>query len=344
MAEPPALAIVGGETLLGNDLREVLSESILGTNLKLAGSVEEASVAILSEQSGEPVVLTAVDEETLSEARIVFFAGTAESTRKALTRMGKAHPLLIDLTYALDDRPEARLRAPSAEPPGAVAGISPISVIAHPAAIVLGTFCRRLHAAFPVQRSVAQIFAPASEQGRGGIDELQQQTVDLLSFRPAAKRLFDAQLSFNVLARYGEEAPIGLEATELRIEKHLATLLAHQQPVPMPSVRVVQVPVMHGYSISLWAELGTSAPVAEIRAALAGNGIDVAAANMSPPDVLSVAGQSGISAGAIEADRNNSRAVWCWIVADNYLVSAENAVAVARSALLERTAPEGGAD
>ena len=29
-----------------------------------------------------------------------------------------------------------------------------------------------------------------------------------------------------MLARYGEEAPVSLEETELRIERHLATLLA----------------------------------------------------------------------------------------------------------------------
>ena len=48
-----------------------------------------------------------------------------------------------------------------------------------------------------------------------------------------------------------------------------------------------------------------------------------------PPTNAAIAGQSGISVGAITADRNNSRACWFWLVADNLRLAAENAVAAA---------------
>jgi hypothetical protein len=38
------------------------------------------------------------------------------------------------------------------------------------------------------KRSVATVFQPASEQGQKGMDELHQQTVNLLSFQPLAER------------------------------------------------------------------------------------------------------------------------------------------------------------
>jgi hypothetical protein len=42
-------------------------------------------------------------------------------------------------------------------------------------------------------------------------------------------------------------------------------------------------------------------------------------------------GQAGVTAGLIELDRNNPRAVWLWAVADNYRISADSAAsAVAR--------------
>jgi aspartate-semialdehyde dehydrogenase len=340
MAEAPRLAIVGGESLLGQELRQVLSGSILGRNLKLVGSEEEPNVSLLSEEAGEPVVITGVDEETLAAARIVFFAGTPASTRKAVAGMRAPRPTLIDLTYTLEDWPEARLRGPSAEPVGSIP-VASVSVVAHPAAIVLSAFLQRLHSSFPVRRAVAHIFEPASERGRGGVDELQQQTVDLLSFRAPAKRLFDAQLSFNLLARYGEEAPVPLQSVEQRIEKHLATLLALAGPLPMPSVRLIQAPVMHGYSISLWAELASPSAPDELRARLTCEGIDVYAPNLDPPDVVGFAGQSGMAVGAVEIDRNNSQAAWFWIVADNFRVTAENAAAVARAAILAEAAPGG---
>ena len=107
-------------------------------------------------------------------------------------------------------------------------------MIAHPAAIVLAAFLRRLHSRFPLARAVAHIFEPASERGRAGINELQQQTVDLLSFRPPQKRVFDAQVSFNLLAAYGEEAAVALEMVAQRVEKHLATLLALESGTATP--------------------------------------------------------------------------------------------------------------
>ena len=63
----------------------------------------------------------------------------------------------------------------------------------------------------PIRRSVVQIFAPASEYGVAGVEELQQQVAALLSFKKLPKAVFDAQLGFNLLARYGEEAPAPLE-------------------------------------------------------------------------------------------------------------------------------------
>ncbi len=39
-------------------------------------------------------------------------------------------------------------------------------------------------------------------------------------------------------------------------------------------------------------------------------------------------GKSGIAVGAVTMDRNAAQACWCWLVADNLRLAAENAVAV----------------
>ena len=71
-----------------------------------------------------------------------------------------------------------------------------------------------------------EIFEPVSERGKAGIDELQKQAVALLSFKPLPKAVFDAQVSFNMLSQYGSDAPLSLEEIELKIDRHLASLLA----------------------------------------------------------------------------------------------------------------------
>ncbi|MDP9170962.1 MAG: segregation protein B, partial [Acidobacteriota bacterium] len=206
-------------------------------------------------------------------------------------------------------------------------------VIAHPAATAIAIVLERLHRAFPVVSAIIHIFEPASERGKPGIDELQQQTVNLLSFQPLPKKLYDAQLSFNMLARLGDDAETHLHEIEERIERHLATLLDRTDGVPMPSLRLIQSPVFHGYSFSLWIEFEDAPVPSEIEEALAGDFVDVRGADLEPPSNVGVAGQSGISAGAITPDRNNGNAIWMWMAADNLRLSAESAAMLAQGVL-----------
>jgi len=183
---------------------------------------------------------------------------------------------------------------------------------------------------------VIQIFAPASEHGMPGVRELQQQTVSLLSFKNLPKAVFDAQLGFSLLARYGEEAPAPLERVELGIERHLATLLelpGEGAGAPMPSLRLIQAPVFHGYSFSAWVEFEENPGVEALESGLACEWIDVRGAEFEPPTNVGQAGQGGIAVGAIAEDRNQPGACWFWVVADNLRLAAENAVAVARQLL-----------
>jgi aspartate-semialdehyde dehydrogenase len=155
-----------------------------------------------------------------------------------------------------------------------------------------------------------------------------QQTVAVLSFHKLKTDVFDAQLSFNMLARYGEEAMEPLEGVEQRIERHLASLLAAYPAIPMPSLRLIQAPVFHGHSFSVWVEFEENPGPQALARELAEADVDVRPDD--PPTNVSIAGQSGLSVGAIANDSNQPRAAWIWMVADNLRLAAENALAVAR--------------
>jgi len=321
------ILLVDGETFLAKDIRELLEQEARHLVVKLAGG--QPGEALLTEQDGEATVQRPLDEDLLLDAAAVVFAGERESVNRAqqlLERLGEK-PVLIDLTYALEEHPHARLVASRALPEEyAQLPSSSVYVIPHPAATVLAVFLRRLHRRFPIQRSVILVLEPASERGKRGIDELQQQTINLLSFKSLPEKVFDAQLTFNVLARYGQAAPEKLEDIEARLERHLASLLSLAPGVPMPSLRLVQAPVFHGYSISAWVEFEEFPGVPSLEKALRGDYVEVRTARQEAPSNVGVAGQPGLTVGVIEPDRNQSRAAWFWIVADNHRVSAENAV------------------
>jgi aspartate-semialdehyde dehydrogenase len=185
-----------------------------------------------------------------------------------------------------------------------------------------------------VKHSVVQVFEPASERGQAGIHELQQQTTSLLAFRQLEKKIFDAQVGFAMVARYGEDAPEQLQAIEQRIDRHLASLLISTgRDLRMPSLRLMQAPVFHGYSLSLWAELDERPSVEELEEMLASSHIEVRSAEFDAPSNVGVAGHRGLIAGGIELDRNHSRGVWVWAVADNFRLLVDNAMDVARAIL-----------
>ena len=330
-------ALIGSESLLGREIRDIAATSSPALDLRL--------VAALGEQPGkltlvgeEPALVGGLNAESLAGARAVFLAGSAESSRQALELLDRQPgAAIIDLTGAAEERPDARLRAPLVQAEAGVerddAGVSAVHVIAHPAAVALALFLRRLQAHDPIRRSVIQVFAPASEHGMRGVEELQQQTISLLSFKPLPRAIFDTQLGFNLVAQYGEEAPTALEDSELRIEHHLATLLGlpgEGSGAPMPSLRLVQAPVFHGYSFSAWVEFDGNPGVEALESGLASASIEVRGSEFEPPTNVGQAGQGGIAVGAISLDRNHPEACWFWLVADNLRLTAENAVALAR--------------
>ncbi len=221
---------------------------------------------------------------------------------------------------------------PWSEPPGLDAA-GAVQLIAHPAAIAIALFLTHLRKAGVIRRSVVEIFEPASERGHAGIDELQKQTVALLSFKPLPKEIYDTQVAFNLLPEYGSDSLHKLSDIELKIDRHLASLLATEGNVAMPSLRVMHAPVFHGYSISVWVEFEENPGTDAIVDALTSNDIDVRVGGHEPPSNVGVAGQRGITVGAIAPDRNQPRAFWFWIVTDNLRIAAENVVEVVREAI-----------
>jgi aspartate-semialdehyde dehydrogenase len=329
----PAVAIVGGESLLGKEVRELFDSAGLPASVSLiASESEDASIIALGRD--EPIVISSFQVADLATARIAVLAGSKESSQKAFERVQAVNPsaVIIDLSGSLEDQPTAQLRAPLIEPPN-YSAVGPIQVIAHPAAIAIALFLIQLRNVGAIRRSVINVFEPASERGQAGIDELQKQTVGLLSLKPLVKDVYDAQVSFNMLSQYGSDSPHSLEEIELKIDRHLATLLGGAGALSMPSLRLIQTPVFHGYSMSAWVEFEDNPGRNAIVEALTSPKIDLRADDEEPPTNVGTAGQSGITIGAIAPDRNHPRAHWFWMVADNLRITAENAVEVARAFL-----------
>ena len=94
--------------------------------------------------------------------------------------------------------------------------------------MVLALLLLRAGKAAKVARSIVTVFEPASERGKRGMDELHEQTVNLLSFQQLPKTVFDSQVAFNLIDRYGEKSVPSLETVEKRILRDFQQHCARQ--------------------------------------------------------------------------------------------------------------------
>src|SRR6202140_4736780 len=203
------LAGGGAGTLKGKEVAEILGDrNFPSLDIKLLDDNE--SLGQLESVGDEVSFIQSVRAEQFERVDFTFFACDQECTRQNWKKAQKAGSSIVDLSYALEDEPEAEVKSPWVQrllgqtltpelQPGP-------AVVAHPAAIVLALLLLRVQKAALVARAVATVFEPASEHGQKGMDELHEQTVNLLSFQQMPKNIFDVQVAFNMVARYGDRS------------------------------------------------------------------------------------------------------------------------------------------
>ncbi|HYA94999.1 MAG TPA: Asd/ArgC dimerization domain-containing protein [Terriglobales bacterium] len=324
------VAIVGAATLKGKELKEVLEDrNFPALEVKLLD--DEESLGQLDSVGDEATFIQSVLPENLQGADIIFFASDSAFTRKNFSLAKKAGALVVDLSYGLESEPGAAVRAPWIERElEQTAGVRPpaqldstLAVVAHPAAVVLALLLLRAQKAGALCNAVCTAFEPASEHGRRGLDELHGQTVSLLSFQQLPTEVFDAQIAFNMLARYGEKSTPTLESVERRVLADLEKV-AEGRTTP-PAFMLAQAPIFHGHVFSLYLEFEKQIPAAELVRALAGDHVSVAGPGEDSPTNVAAAGQDEVLVD-VRRDARHERALWVWAAADNLRIAALTAV------------------
>ncbi len=332
-------AIVGASSLLGKELAERLNEAAgVQWDLKLLDKEEAAGQVTAA--GDEAAVIQAVTPEAFVAQDVVFFAGDQESAREYWKEAVQAGAGIVDLTGVLEGEDNLSVRCPlllSAEPAQKLDLSSIGTVSAHPAAIMLAAVIGKLGKAFaPIQASVT-LLQPASQQGDAGMDEMHQQTVSLLSFKPLPQEVFDTQVAFNTSAELGAAAKTDLNATTRQIRRHLE-IVAGTGVSRATAMQLVQAPVFNGYTASVFVATATPIKSEDVRRAVVGDLVLAPAADDPAPSNQSAAQQDqilvqvhGASAGA-----NEPQGFWLWLAVDNLRLSARNAIACAAELLALR--------
>jgi len=325
------VAIVGAAALKGKELAELLNErNFPAVDVRLLD--DDESLGQLEAMGDEITFIQSLRSEQFENVDFTFFASDPECTRKNWKTARDGGSVIVDLSFALEDEPGATVRSlwverdrgrvltPELQPGPCVT--------AHTAAVVLALLMLRVQRAGPVRRVVATVFEPASEHGQKGMDELHQQTVSLLSFQQLPKDVFDAQVAFNMIARYGRKSQPALETVEDRILRHYQEIAGAD--APQPALLLLQAPIFHGHAFAIFVEMECPVDLAALSQALAGDHVTVTTSEEDSPSNVNAAGQGDILV-SLGNDGNNKNGVWLWAAADNLRIAAVTALECAES-------------
>ncbi|MGO9863508.1 MAG: Asd/ArgC dimerization domain-containing protein [Terriglobales bacterium] len=333
------VAIVGAASLKGKEIADILRErNFPAADVRLLD--DDESLGQLEAVGDEMNFIQSIKPEQFERVDFTFFSSDPRSTRNHWKTARDLGDTIVDLSYALEDEAGASVRSPwierqTGQPVTPELQPGPV-VVAHPAATVLALLALRIEKisakAGKIHSMVATVFEPASETGQKGMDELHEQTVNLLSFQELPKNVFDIQVAFNLAARYGQRSELALEAVSERIRKHYRRIA---RGAAEPALQVLQAPVFHGHGFSVYLEMEKPVAVADFSEALAGEHIIVCASPEDTPTSVSAAGQEDIMV-ALTSDTNHKNGMWIWATTDNLRVAAVTAVECAETMTASR--------
>jgi aspartate-semialdehyde dehydrogenase len=322
--ESNRIVIAGASSLLGAELKSLLEESKFAAwDFRLVD--EEIAAGTLTEAGGEPAVIQPVEDGSFDKARFVFFTGSAEFTKTNLAAANRAGGKIIDLSGSLAEQPGMVMWFPGIDPLRESESPENAAVYAVPsaAATAAAMLCLALRP-LGLKNLVFICFQPISEAGRAGIEELENQTSQLLSFQNVGKPVFDTQVAFAVLDRFGPASSHDLLAARERIRSELEACIAGK--AALPALELLHVPVFYGVTFAACAQVPeTNNPRLVKACTSAGFALipdDEALSNVS------AAGESLIQLASPSADANGET-WWFWGAADNIRLPARNAVKLA---------------
>jgi len=316
------IVIAGASSLLGGELKTLVEESrFAGWDLRLVD--EENAAGTLTEAGGEAAVIQRVEEDTFRGARYAFLAGSTAFGKLCLGPAREAGATIIDFTHATLSDPDATPWFPKIESltgKSIAKNAKTFSVFSAggTAAASLALVLQK----FGLQRLVGVMFRPVSDTGRNGIEELETQTSQLLSFQSIGSQVFGTQTAFTLLPRFAAESKEDLQREGLEIRAEVAAAVGDVNEDAKISLNLIHAPVFYGLTFNACADLGEGVDSGKLIAACREAGWTIVEGGEAGPSNVSVAGESRWCMSEPRADLSRAGAWWFWGAADNLRLPA----------------------
>jgi aspartate-semialdehyde dehydrogenase len=331
-----SIAVIGVTGLVGQAVIDLLDERAFPVGaLQLYASLRTAGDELRC--AGVSARVELLDSARFDDTDLVFLTASEQVSAEWTSRAADAGAVVIDSSQLFAGDPDVPLIVPEVNAPS-LAEYGNRGMVASPdaAAIAMSIVLKPLHAAGALKRVVASTIEPVSGAGRAGIEELQQQTIELMSGRSVELATFPHRIAFNLVPQIGEFLEGGASRDEQQTKDALRRLL--DDPELEISITRVRAPLFYGAAISLNVEMVDRVTAAEARDALRTAPGILLQDDVTPPSYptpVDAVGQDAICVGRIRAD-DAANLLDIWIVYDNIRKgSAANAVQIAELLIRE---------
>jgi aspartate-semialdehyde dehydrogenase len=327
------VVIIGAGSEVGREVAAVLRDRAFAVaGWRLYDDAPEDQFFDEDESGEEIFPLAEVDVEG---ADVVFLCSDAAVEWAA--RAVAAGALVIDLTQSIAEAADAPLVVPEVNPDAIAEGLEHGMVACPiPSATALAIVLKPLDDAAELRRVVVTAFEPASAAGRAGIDELVEQTRDLISGASPERKVFPQRIAFNLIPHVGDFVSGGRTRGEWLLESQTRRVL--DLPDLPIAVTSVYIPAFFGQACAVWVETASPLDAVAARALLReAPGILVSDREDDYPTLADVIGSEATHVGRVRDDPTVPFGLALWIAIDGLRKGAAvNAVQIAERALRER--------
>ena len=326
-----ALAIIGTDSLRGNEIKNVLSrKKIPLASIDFFDPDVREEYSKLSQFRDEPKVIYPLQEDSINGMDLVLLAADKKINREYGILAQKKKIRAIDLSETFNSEEKV---------PVVVAGVNDhiiqetkpgLIANPHPVTIILSHISHLIKNNFGLKKVLAFILQSASAFEKPGIEELADQSVAMLSSKAMTKKVFKTQAAFNLLCQTEPLGEDGFSAVEKQILSEMRRIF-DDKSFPL-SLSIVQAPVFHTYSIMIYLELEKKASIQNLTKLFKESSYFKfsSPALTCPASSVSVAGKDEIFIGSIKREESFPNGYWIWAVADNLIRgSALNAYEIA---------------
>lgn len=325
------MAILGATGAVGKETLDILEERKFPLeSLRLFASKRSAG-GTLSCQGKEWTIEELTPETSFAGVDFALISATDAISRDYGRRLGAAGVIVIDDSGVFRMEPDVPLVVPEVNAQALKAMPRGIVSIPNCTTTPLVMALKPLLDAAGVKRVVVTTFQSVSGTGAAAMDELMDQTKDLMAFRDVKAEVYPYQIAFNLLPHIGSFNDGGDCSEEVKIAKETRKILG--TPALRVTATTVRVPVLRCHSEAINVELERPLRPNEARAALAAMpGVIVYDDPVKKlyPMPLDATGKDEVYIGRVREDESITNGLNLWVVSDNLRKGAAlNAIQIA---------------